>query len=428
MGSLLEALEDRTLLAVTMGSFDVVTTWPNGMPFQVQGWAFDADLGPNGRNPVTVRLDVDGFPVLAQQANVPRPDLVNVVGSAEHGYSFTLGPLAPGTHSLRVVAIDQPFGTEVPLGTKTATVQPGVFGVVESFDITKGVTGWAFDPVLSTASVLIRVDVDGRQVATQPANGVREDLVPFFGSANHGFRIALPQLSIGPHTVDVYGLPLTGPPTLLASFGASPPGPPFGHLDAADENIIGGWAADPDNLSVPTRVRIDIDGVTFQTLTTNIQRPDLVRVGPAPYGFQINTPLLGVGSHTVQVFVIDIPTGIAVPLGQNSFTLGPRPPFGSVDVINANAVITQIFGWAIDPDAPSQPVQVIVKVNGLQVVSGSASAERPDLLPVYGTSAHGYGVSFAPLSPGSHLVEVYALDLTTAMPALLKRQTVSVGF
>jgi hypothetical protein len=424
---LLESLEDRTLLAATVGSLDAVITWPNGMPFQVQGWAFDADQGPNGANPVTVRLDIDGFPALTQQATVTRPDLLPVVGSAAHGYAFTVSPLAPGNHTLRVVASDQPFGTEVVLGTRTVTVQSGAFGVLDTFDAVNGIRGWAFDPVLSTASLPIRVDIDGAAVTTQNATGIRQDLLPFFGSVNHGFSIAIPQLSQGPHTISVVALSLAGAPTVLGSFVQTPPGPPFGTLDVANENLIGGWAADPDTLSTGTRVRIDIDGAPFRTLTTDIQRPDLAQFGPGPFGFQFNTPLLGAGQHTVQMFAIDSPTGNAVLIGQNTFSVGARAPIGNVDLITATTVTTQLFGWALDPDVPGQPVQIRINIDGFTVLNATAAAERPDLAPIFGTSAHGFAVTLAPLSFGSHLIEVFGIDVQTSVPTLLKSSTVTVS-
>lgn len=425
---LVEALEERALMAATVGSLDVVTTWPNGMPFQVQGWAFDADLGPNGVNPVEVRLDIDGFPALTQRATVARPDLVPVVGSAAHGYSFTVAPLPPGTHTLRVVAFDEPFGSEIALGVRTVTVETGPLGVLDTFDAANGIRGWAFDPLLPTASVPIQVVVDGTIVATQTASGVRPDLVPFFGSANHGFSLDLPTLSPGPHTVAVYALPLgAGGATLLGTFGATPPGPPFGTLDAANGSIIGGWAVDPDSVATGARVRVDIDGVPFRTLTTDIVRPDLVQFGPGAYGFQLATPAVGVGQHTVEMYAIDTPTGEAVLIGRQTFTLEQRPPIGNVDVLTATAVTTQILGWALDPDSPGRAVQIRIDVDGLPAIAGSASGDRPDLEPVFGTRAHGFSVTLPSVGVGNHRVDVYGIDVETGTAVLLESSVVTVA-
>jgi len=423
---LFERLEDRTLLSAVMGSMDLVSTWPNGMPFQVSGWAFDADVATNGSGPVTVRLDIDGFPATQQQATESRPDIVHVVGTANHGYTFTVNPLAPGTHTLRVVAIDQPFGEERTLGVKTLNVRAGSLGVVESFDLTNGISGWALDPVLPTGSVQIQVNVDGRIAATTTANQQRPDLQPFFGSTAHGYSLPVPALTPGIHQVSVFALSLLGTPTLLGTFSATPPGPPVGHLDVANAGIIGGWAVDANDTTVGVPVRIDIDGVTVRTLTTNIVRPDLATFGTGPFGFQINTPLLGVGPHTVQMFAIDNPSGVPVLIGSQSLTIVPRSPIGSVDMITATAAATQVVGWTIDPDTPAQPVAFRIDVDKLPVVTGTATLNRPDLALVYGTANHGFSATLGPLSLGTHIIDVYALDTTTGALKLLKSTAIPV--
>lgn len=423
---LMEPLEHRLLLAATVGSLDLVTTWPNGMPLQVAGWAFDADLGPNGTNPVQVRLDIDGFPSASQLAVTPRADIVPVVGSAEHGYVFTVLPLAPGNHTLRVVATDLPFGTEVVLGTRALNVQPGALGVIDSFDVSRGISGWAFDPVLSSAAVNIRVDVDGTPVSTTSTTVTRPDLLQFFGSVNHGFNVPVPVLSGGTHQVSVYALSLMGHPTLLGTFATAAPGPPFGSLDAANGSIIGGWAVDPDDTSASLQIRIDIDGLPFRTVNTSIRRPDLAQFGPGTYGFQIATPTLAPGQHTVQMYAVDIPSGNAVLIGQRTFIADQRPPIGSLDLLTANGPGVQAAGWAIDPDAPTHAVQIRIDVDGVPVSTTTASLERPDLGVLFGTTAHGYNVALAPMAPGSRRVDVFALDLQNGFPTLLGSRTLVI--
>jgi hypothetical protein len=271
------------------------------------------------------------------------------------------------------------------------------------------------------------VDVDGAQVSTTSTTVTRPDLLQFFGSVNHGFNVTVPALSGRTHQVSVYALSLTGAPTLLGTFATASPGPPMGSLDVANDALIGGWAVDPDNTAASLQVRIDIDGVPVRTLTTSIRRPDLSQFGPGAYGFQFATPALAPGQHTVQMFAIDIPTGNAVLIGERTFTAGQRPPIGSVDLVTANAQALQVAGWSIDPDAPTQAVQVRIQVDGVTVSTTTASLERPDLGVVFGTTAHGYNVTLAPLAAGSRRVDVFALDLQNGSPTLLGSRTLVVA-
>jgi hypothetical protein len=70
----------------------------------LSGWAYDEN---KGSNPVTVHIYLDGNFLGQAIANVPRNDLVDSLGSPNHGFSYQLpGALSAGVHSVRVYALN----------------------------------------------------------------------------------------------------------------------------------------------------------------------------------------------------------------------------------------------------------------------------------------------------------------------------------
>lgn len=71
----------------------------------IAGWGYDPD---NPTASIYVRLDVDNTPGPVFLAGNNRPDLVPVVGSPNHGFSFATPALSQGKHTLAIRLID-PF-------------------------------------------------------------------------------------------------------------------------------------------------------------------------------------------------------------------------------------------------------------------------------------------------------------------------------
>src|SRR3989344_3967461 len=84
-------------------------------------------------------------------------------------------------------------------------------------------------------------------------------------------------------------------------------------------------------------------------------------------------------------------------------------PVGHLDVARPDA----IYGWAYDADAPNQPVEVHIYINGKPVKSLMANRHRGDLVTAKVTMNpfHGFGWVPEGLSDGTHRVEVYAINL-----------------
>lgn len=97
-----------------------------------------------------------------------------------------------------------------------------------------------------------------------------------------------------------------------------------------------------------------------------------------------------------------------------------NPPEGYVDLANCS----EIAGWAWDPKAPNQPIEVEifdVLPDGREILLASTTADlpRPDLPPVLGDNGeHGYSISAADVLPdgGTHLLRVYAVNSDPRLP------------
>jgi hypothetical protein len=86
----------------------------------ISGWAVDPDV----TSPVVIVVTADDTPLTAAYASTGRQDLVNLTGSANHGFSITLSAnaLSAGTHLLKVFALNAQTGAQVLLGSKFITV------------------------------------------------------------------------------------------------------------------------------------------------------------------------------------------------------------------------------------------------------------------------------------------------------------------
>ncbi|MGN6367424.1 MAG: Ig-like domain repeat protein [Phycisphaerae bacterium] len=86
----------------------------------VTGWGYDANAGSA---PVMVRLDVDGKAGTPFAAKVSRTDLEPTLGSANHGFSFTLpASLSEGNHAVTLWVQDAPGTSYVQVDSKTVNV------------------------------------------------------------------------------------------------------------------------------------------------------------------------------------------------------------------------------------------------------------------------------------------------------------------
>jgi len=98
---------------------------------------------------------------------------------------------------------------------------------------------------------------------------------------------------------------------------------PTGSLDAAQWNLIGGWARDPDHTG-PLAVHIYIDGNLAHAMLANGNRPDLPFADKV-HGFTWVPPLLGPGTHQIVVYAVGV-DGNGTPNSENPSLPGsPKP-------------------------------------------------------------------------------------------------------
>jgi hypothetical protein len=79
----------------------------------VAGWAFSER---SGASPVLVRVIINGRIVTGQWANLYRPALIPVVGSARHGFNIALNRswFHKGTNDMKIVIYD-PISRQVSI-------------------------------------------------------------------------------------------------------------------------------------------------------------------------------------------------------------------------------------------------------------------------------------------------------------------------
>lgn len=178
-----------------------------------QGWAYDPDLG---MDPVNVHIYVDNQFLTSVVANQSRPDLVGVVApNAEHGFSFSMGNLSVGDHTVVAYAIDEGGQYHPPLwGTpKTVTVTADNALPIGSLDgaTESDVFGWAYDADAGMEPVDVHLYVNGTLTDIKTADESRPDLVGVVAAnAEHGYHFSLTGLASGSHQIQVFAIDANG--------------------------------------------------------------------------------------------------------------------------------------------------------------------------------------------------------------------------
>ena len=214
---------------------------------------------------------------------------------------------------------------------------------------------------------------------------------------------------------------------------------PIGSLDAVGTYkstiTVRGWAYDPSAPTTPINLHVYIDGRFSIAIPGNQQRFDVERtfagVGPA-HGFN-SAVVASPGTHTACVYAVNTGLGYTNPLlGCRTLTVPgfpANPPLGAVDTVTVSAHSVQVTGWVIDPNLPPQSVRVHVYVDGRAVAATTANIARSDIGLAYPRATANHAFEWTgPLSPGSHKVCAYAINLGagTTNPGIGCR-TVTVG-
>jgi hypothetical protein len=129
------------------------------------------------------------------------------------------------------------------------------------------------------------------------------------------------------------------------------------------------------------------------------------------HGFDFTFPA-AYGTHTVQLFGINVAGGANNPLlGSGTVTVGTLP-IGVLDSVAAQPDSKiRIRGWAFDPDLPATAIQVAVYRSGVGIGWFPTGRARADVNSVFGiTGDHGFDITIDS-PPGDQSVEVYAINV-----------------
>ena len=217
--------------------------------------------------------------------------------------------------------------------------------------------------------------------------------------------------------------------------------PPIGSFDAADCDIIGGWAFDPDSSSTSIVVEIYANGPEgigtriFSGATTGL-RPDVnAAYGiTGNHGFTIFTPqsLKDGGTHEIWVYAQDSTTHQNTLFDNRKFlntatcATPPtnNPPQGVLDVADC----TRIAGWATDSDTPNSAVLIDIYLDGPAgsgqfIATITANQSRSDV------GAHAFDIPTPAQFKGtaSHTIYVYAIDTARITNAHLIGSPKTIG-
>jgi SpoIID/LytB domain protein len=216
-----------------------------------------------------------------------------------------------------------------------------------------------------------------------------------------------------------------------------PEGTPVGNLEAIEGTTGGihvkGWTIDPGT-TAPLTVRVEYGG-TVRTTTARLARPDVAVFFPAAgpnHGFDVTFPA-GAGTQKVCVTAVNVGTGTDLAMGCADVAVPPGGPYGSLDSAagapgatgSGTSVVAR--GWAVDPDVPTQSVQVEVQVDGAVTGTVPADQSRGDVgaaLPGFG-DRHGYTAT-VPAAPGAHEVCIRVVNVPAGPAPTLGCRTVTV--
>jgi Putative Ig domain/Ig-like domain from next to BRCA1 gene/Matrixin len=279
----------------------------------IQGWAWDAN-NPNS----TVNVDIyDGTSLIGTApANMYREDLLNALGSPNHGFSFlTPASLRNGVAHSIIVKFS---GTSTLLSNTTRTLQcsqtPNLYGRHDGQGC-NAIEGWAWDANDPNGTVNVDIYDGSTLIGTVAATLYRQDLADALASAYHGFLFHTPaSLKDGQsHTVTVkFGgtntnLPLDTPRTTGCSSGTTN----FqGNLGVASCSTISGYAWDANDDQGTVNVAIYVDGNFLVVVPAQEAYPG---VGSGYHGFKFAVPasLKNGQPHSIQVKVSGTSTSLS---------------------------------------------------------------------------------------------------------------------
>lgn len=159
--------------------------------------------------PNEVQWSVDGQVIRTETDTVPTGPMALYLNTYIPGSNWTAA-YNPDLHPTSNPADNQVYDFNVTSVTVTRLTS----GWIDAANMNQ-ISGWAYDPSDSTASINIEVNISGGPTQTVSADQTRTDLQTILGSANHGFTYSTPMLSVGSHTAYIYAVETNGTKVLL---------------------------------------------------------------------------------------------------------------------------------------------------------------------------------------------------------------------
>jgi Bacterial Ig domain len=211
------------------------------------------------------------------------------------------------------------------------------------------VAGWAFDVPEGAPVKSVKILIDGYQVGTATLGVTRPDIAAAYSNPAYltsGWSFTYPgwDLGFGTHHVaavasDAAGLSATLRTVAFTVDATSGPAPPFGWIDQAVDAttksttvnqahnlLVSGWAADPQDGSPVSSVKILIDGNEAGSATLGGARPDVSGAFKnhaylnSGWSFTYAASGLSAGTHRVTAVAYDS-LGASAILRQTTFTI-----------------------------------------------------------------------------------------------------------
>lgn len=215
-------------------------------------------------------------------------------------------------------------------------------------------------------------------------------------------------------------VPSVAAPTCSRAYEVGGPSRLLGYVDEVSAVVDGrvrarGWVVDLDAPAAPVTVRTWTGSGFDNMAPAAVNRPDVATAVPGAgpgHGFDV-TLMVGEGRARFALQAFRSSPARSRVLTWCTADVPPMGPLGDLNAVTSPvAGALRVIGWALDPGAPGQPVDIRVDVNGQPRVLGPATGSRPDVSEAYPGvgAAHGFDRIIGGLAGGSVQVCAYALS------------------
>jgi hypothetical protein len=415
------------------GGLDTVV--PATGSLTLSGWAVDPDA-PTASVNVSVQVDSQWFLLVADKTGTDFSSRYPGAGN-KHNFSGTI-QVAPGTRTMCIYLGNRGAGSDGTLGCRQVQIldtspRGEIRDIWTSID---GISlwGWAADTDAPNDALAIRVVVNRTAtynwIADQPWAPIGQ-LLPGVG-INHGWGSTV-KVPGGDYSVCVFAVNRgAGSDTALGcrsvTVASASPKAELKDIWTTTAGVsMWGWAIDPDALTSASTISIRAAGKWY-AWRADQSYPAAANFVPGAgnnhgWGGTIDT---GPGTHSVCLWVGNQNAGSDLDLGCRTVVVPDGSPKGQISGAWGSAGGVSLWGWAIDPDVPTEAMKLSIQLDSSWYVWDANQPYAPAAAFVAGAGDnHGWGGTL-PASPGAHTVCVYPINIGGGAPVSFGCQTVVV--